>query len=163
VVVDQLAGIVQVQVRSSLGNPLRNVRVTIAIVDMKPTVGEQAKRFFDALATGVVEHQPAAPVIDPELQTALTDASGRATFSIKIIAGVTGDYSFIFQAAGIKSASSRPFHLTNPIASTARCAFSTEFTLEDAIGSHACSLEALLCVRPMAFLSCVLSSYQFTL
>jgi hypothetical protein len=31
--------------------------------------------------------------------------------------------------------------------------FRQKFTLEDAIGSHACSLEALACVCPMAFLS----------
>jgi hypothetical protein len=36
-----------------------------------------------------------------------------------------------------------------------------ESTLEDAIGSHACSLEALASVRPMAFLSDVHSSYRF--
>jgi hypothetical protein len=42
--------------------------------------------------------------------------------------------------------------------------FSIEFvTLEDAIGSHACSLEALACVRPMAFLSSVHSSYRLPL
>jgi hypothetical protein len=41
--------------------------------------------------------------------------------------------------------------------------FRLEFTLEDAIGSHACSLEALAGVRPMAFLSGVHFSYQFTL
>jgi hypothetical protein len=31
--------------------------------------------------------------------------------------------------------------------------FRQDFALEDAIGSHACSLEALTCVWPMAFLS----------
>jgi hypothetical protein len=31
--------------------------------------------------------------------------------------------------------------------------FRQKFTLEDAVGSHACSLEALPCVCPMAFLS----------
>jgi hypothetical protein len=31
--------------------------------------------------------------------------------------------------------------------------FRQKFTLEDAIESHACSLEALACVRPMSFLS----------
>jgi hypothetical protein len=31
--------------------------------------------------------------------------------------------------------------------------FEEDFALEDAIGSHACPLEALACVRPMAFLS----------
>jgi hypothetical protein len=41
--------------------------------------------------------------------------------------------------------------------------FRQKFTLEDAIGSHACSLEALPCVQPMAFLSSVHSSYRFTL
>jgi hypothetical protein len=36
-------------------------------------------------------------------------------------------------------------------------------TLEDAIGSHACSLEALACMQPMAFISGVHSSYKLTL
>jgi hypothetical protein len=41
--------------------------------------------------------------------------------------------------------------------------FRQNFTLDDAIGSHACSLEALPCVWLMAFLSGAHSSYQFTL
>jgi hypothetical protein len=47
--------------------------------------------------------------------------------------------------------------------SLVRFFFSDKFTLGDAIGSHACSLEALTCVWPMAFLSGVHSSYRFTL
>jgi hypothetical protein len=41
--------------------------------------------------------------------------------------------------------------------------FRQKFALDDASGSHACSLEALACVRPMAFLSGVHSTYRFTL
>jgi hypothetical protein len=42
--------------------------------------------------------------------------------------------------------------------------FRLKFTLEDAIGSHACLLEALACVRPMElFISGVLSSYRLVL
>ena len=68
-----------------------------------------------------------------------------------------------------------PLHLRVPAWCTApkitingaavRCAFfDEEFTLEDdAFGSHACSLKALACVRPMAFLSGCSLSYRFTL
>jgi hypothetical protein len=48
---------------------------------------------------------------------------------------------------------------TRPKVGTVRV-FRQKFTLEDAIGSHACSLEALTCVRPMAFLSEVHCSYR---
>jgi hypothetical protein len=41
--------------------------------------------------------------------------------------------------------------------------FRQKCTLEDAIGSHACLLEALACVWPMTFLSGVLFSYRLTL
>ena len=41
--------------------------------------------------------------------------------------------------------------------------FRQKFTPEDAIGSHACSLEALTRVWPTAFLSEVHSSYRFAL
>jgi hypothetical protein len=41
--------------------------------------------------------------------------------------------------------------------------FSTDFALEDAIGSHACSLEALAFVQPMPFVSAICSSYQLPL
>jgi hypothetical protein len=41
--------------------------------------------------------------------------------------------------------------------------FRQRFTLEDAVGSHACSLEALACVQPMAFLSGAHSSYRVAL
>jgi hypothetical protein len=43
------------------------------------------------------------------------------------------------------------------------CVFRQKFTLEDAIGSHACSLEALTCVWSMAFLSGIHFFNQFTL
>jgi hypothetical protein len=41
--------------------------------------------------------------------------------------------------------------------------FRQKSTFEDAIGFHACSLEVLPCVRPMAFLSGVHSSYRLAL
>jgi hypothetical protein len=41
--------------------------------------------------------------------------------------------------------------------------FRHKFTLEDAIGSHACSLEALACMWPMAFLSGIHASYRLAL
>jgi hypothetical protein len=41
--------------------------------------------------------------------------------------------------------------------------FEQRFALEDGIGSHACSLEALACMQPMEFLSGVHSSYRVAL
>jgi hypothetical protein len=41
--------------------------------------------------------------------------------------------------------------------------FRRKVPLEDTIGSHTCSLEALACVRPIAVLSGVCSSYQLAL
>jgi len=41
--------------------------------------------------------------------------------------------------------------------------FRQKSTLEYAIGSHTCSLEALACMRPMTFLSGVCSSYRLAL
>ena len=116
--VDKLAGIVQVTARSALGNVLKNIRVTMEVEELAVPLMEKAKRFFDGISTGVVEKQPAKPVIDPDLVTALTDTNGVASFSVKLLAGVNGDYAFRFTAQGKSSPPTRTFALVNPITAT---------------------------------------------
>lgn len=116
--VDKLAGIVQVTARSALGNVLKNIRVTMEVEELAVPLMEKAKRFFDGISTGVVEKQPAKPVIDPDFVTALTDTNGVASFSVKLLAGVNGDYAFRFTAQGKSSPPTRTFALVNPITAT---------------------------------------------
>jgi len=116
--VDKLAGVVQVTARSALGSLLKNIRVTMVVEELSVTLTEKAKRFFDGISTGIVEKQPQKPVIDPEFSHALTDRNGVATFSVKLLAGVNGLYSFKFLAEGKSSPPTRPFMLVNPITAT---------------------------------------------